>query len=179
MPTSDQTIRERLRTAFQRTRKALAQRPYLGQGTAVTRVRVEEAFTCRIEDGRWQLTADLGEKAGGSGEGPDPGVFGRSALASCLAVGYVMWAAHHDVPIESLEVEVQADYDARGEYGVGDTPPEYSAIRYVVRVASPAPEPDILKVLDAAESHSPYLAIFRDPQRLDRAIEYSSSSTAF
>jgi uncharacterized OsmC-like protein len=55
-------------------------------------------------------------------------VLGRGALGSCLALGYAMWAIRLDVPIESLEVDVEADYDTRGELGVADDiPPGYTA----------------------------------------------------
>ena len=68
------------------------------------------------------------------------------ALGSCLAMGYVRWAAQLGVPLASVDVEVQADYDARGEYGVSDEPPGYSEVRYCVRVESEAPEADVLRL---------------------------------
>jgi hypothetical protein len=59
------------------------------------------------------------------------------------------------VPIDSLEVEVQADYDVRGELGVSDdVRPGYTAIRYVVSVSSPAALDDIHRWLDTADRHS-------------------------
>ena len=142
----------------------------VGRGTARTRARIREGLTCEIEDGQWTLTADMVEKAGGSGEGPDPGVYGRAALASCLAVGYSMWAADRGVSLTSLEVEVQADYDARPEYGMGDGPPGYEAIRWIVRIESPSPDEEVLEVLRIAEARSPYLAIFRSPQKASREL---------
>ena len=95
------------------------------------------------------------EKDGGTNAGPNPGVLGRAALGSCLALGYGMWAARLDVPITALEVEIHADYDVRGELGVDDgVRPGYSAIRYVVRVSSPAPEADVRRVIDTADRYS-------------------------
>ena len=76
---------DRIRTAFARNRKAVTLRPSVGQGTAVTRVRVDEGLTCRVQDGAWELTTGMSRKTGGTGEAPDPGVFGRAALGSCLA----------------------------------------------------------------------------------------------
>ncbi len=161
---------ERIRTAVERARKALSLRRSLGRGTARTRARIREGVTCEVEDGRWSLVADLPQKAGGNSEGPDPGVFGRAALASCLAAGYAMWAAYEGVSLTSLEVEVQADYDARPEYGVGEKPPGYEGIRWIVRVSSPATEEDIQRVLTTAEARSPFLALFREPQELRREV---------
>ena len=161
---------EKIRTAVERARRALRQRESFGRGTARTRARIREGLTCQVEDGKWSFVADLPEKAGGGGEGPDPGVFGRAALASCLAAGYAMWAAYEGVPFTALEVEVEADYDARPEYGVGDKPPGYEGLRWIVRVESPAPEEEVRELLDAAEARSPFLALFREPQELRREV---------
>ena len=58
--------------------------------------------------------------------------------------------------IDALEVEVQADYDARGELGVSDdVRPGYLAMRYIVTVESPAPAEDIgCASLDTADRYS-------------------------
>lgn len=167
-------VAERIRTAFERSAKAVALRPSKGQGTAVTTMRVENGTTCRIEDGRWSLTADLSESYGGNGEGPDPGVLGRAGLGSCLAAGYVMWAAREGVPIQALTVEVQADYDARGELGVDDSvSPAYSEVRILVAVESEAPEDRVRQVLSKAEDHSPWLRVFREPVPVVREASIS------
>ncbi len=165
----------RIRTAFQRNRKAVSLRPAVGQGTAVTRVSVREGMTCEIEDGPWKLTADYSEKQGGRGRGPDPGVFGRSALGSCLAIGYVLWAAERGVPVDGITVEVQADYDARGHYGLADVPCGYGAVRYTVTVESAAPEEDVERMIEEADRYSSYLEVFRDPQKLERTIKLVST----
>jgi uncharacterized OsmC-like protein len=167
---STEETMEHVRASVDRIRKGLARMDSLGRGTARTRARIRDGLACEIEDGRWSFTADLPEKGGGTGTGPDPGVYGRAALASCLAVGYSMWAAWRGLPLSSLEVVVEADYDARPEYGVGDDPPGYEAIRWIVHVESPAPREEILDVLATAEARSPYLALFRDPQNLAREV---------
>ncbi len=160
----------RVRTAVERNVKALTLRPTLGVGTAVTRAQLRDGLRCEIEEGPWKLTADLGEKSGGSNAGPNPGVLGRGALASCLVMSYAMWAAKRGVPLSSLEVEVQADYDARGHYGVADVTPGYTEVRYVVTIESEAPESDILKMLDEADARTPYLNVFAEPQPVRREV---------
>ena len=161
---------EKIRTAFERAARALRLRDTVGRGTAVTRVRMREGFTCEIEDGRWTLTVDMSEKGGGDGRGPDPGVMGRSALGSCLAIAYRQWMVQRDVPVSSLEVEIQADYDARAEYGVTDGSPAYREIRYLVTVESDAPGEQIMDALGEAETRCPFLVMFAEPQRLRREV---------
>jgi uncharacterized OsmC-like protein len=162
----------RIGKTFRRNRRAVSLRPTLGQGTAVTRVRLREGLTAEIEDGRWRLVTGMSEKSGGDAAGPDPGVLGRGALGACLGISYLMWAAKEGVPLDSVEVEVHADYDVRGEYDLDGVSPAYSQIRTVVTVESEAPEEDVVRVLDRADRVSPYLHLFRDAQdvRVERRL---------
>ena len=156
--------------AFKRNAKALSLRPTLGIGTATTTVRVRNGLTCEIEDGPWKLTADMGEKQGGGNQGPNPGVLGRGALGSCLAMSYVMWAAHLGLPIDGLEVEIQADYDAGAAYGVSDATPAYLQVRYIVTVETDAPKEEVIQFLNEVDARTPYLRVFADPQELRREV---------
>ena len=165
---------EHIKAVLDRNAKALELRPSVGQGTAVTRVRLTEGLACHIEEGAWQLTADMSEKSGGAGTGPNPGMLGRASLGSCLAIGYAMWAARRGVPIRSLEVEVQADYDTRAEYGIDGPRPGYRQVRCIVNVESDAPEEDVRRVLDEANAASSYLHIWQDPQDVSIDIRVKS-----
>ena len=146
---------EPIRTAIERNVKAVTLRPSIGQGTAVTRARLRDGLRCDVEEGPWTLVAGMTDKYGGTNAGPNPGVLGRAALGSCLVIGYAMRAARLGVPLDSLEVEIQARYDVRGELGVNDEiRPGYSEIRSVVTVASPAPAEEIERWLDIADKYS-------------------------
>jgi len=151
-----------LKTIIERSVKALRLRPSVGQGTATTTVKVRSGVTCDIEDGPWKLVADEMPGDGGAGLGPDPGVFGRAALGSCLAMGYAMWAAKLEIPVDSVEVVVEADYDARGMYGVDDSvSPGWTALRYTAHISSPAGEEKVRELVEYADRHSPLLDDFR------------------
>ncbi len=64
----------------------------------------------------------------------------------------------------------------RGELGVSDdVRPGYSAIRYVVRVESPAPEADVRRALDTAERYSSYRDDFANPVPLSRELHITAS----
>jgi uncharacterized OsmC-like protein len=142
-------------TALDRNVRAVTLRPAVGQGTAVTKVSLRDGLTCDIHEGPWQLVAGMTEKYGGANEGPNPGVYGRAALGSCLAIGYAMWAARLGVAIDSLDIEIHASYDVRGELGVSDdVRPGYTQIRYVVTVASSASAEEVERWLDTADRYS-------------------------
>jgi uncharacterized OsmC-like protein len=149
-----------IRTSVERKVAAVSEQPATGCGTATTRVILKSGLECEITDGPWRLTAGMSSVWGGSNAGPNPGVLGRGSLGACLAIGYGVWAARLGVPISALEVEIQGDYDSRGELGIADdVPPGYLQVRCVVTVTSPAPEADVRRVLDTADKHSPYLDV--------------------
>ena len=170
---------KQIAATLERNVKAVTLRPSVGQGTAVTRAILRDGLSCEIAEGPWKLMAGMTEKYGGTNDGPNPGTYGRAALASCLAIGYAMWAARLNVPIDSLEIEVQADYDVRGELGVSDdVRPGYSEIRYVVHVSSPAPGPDIERWLDMADRYSSWRDNIANPVpvRPERRITQTAAS---
>ncbi|MEZ4586566.1 MAG: OsmC family protein [Gemmatimonadales bacterium] len=167
---------ERIKTAIGRGIQAMELRPTLGRGTAVTRARLRGGLACEVSDGRWRLAADMSDRHGGKGTGPDPGVFGRAALASCLTIGYAMWAARMGVVLESLEVSVEADYDARGQYGLSEDPPSYAEVRCKVAVSSPSPRAEVERMIETANRYSPYLDLFRRPMPVTTELELTTTA---
>lgn len=165
---------EKIKTAIERSTKALSLKPSLGWGTGISRTRIKNGLSCEIQEGNWKFLADMPESIGGSGGAPTPGVYGRAALGSCIAIGYMMRAAKMNVPVSNLEVEVQADYDDGALLGTADVAPGYSEVRYTVTIESEAGEEDILKMLDEADKHSPYLDVFSRGQNCKRQVRIVS-----
>jgi len=160
-----------IKEALERNVKVLSARPSVGQGTAVTRVTLHPGLACDVEDGPWKFSFGMTEKYGGQNNGPNPGVYGRAALGSCLAIGYGMWAARLEIPIRSLTVEVRAKYDVRGELGVdASVRPGYGDIVYVVTVDTDATEADVHRWLDMADRHSSWLDDLRNPVPVSREL---------
>jgi uncharacterized OsmC-like protein len=154
--TDPQTIRE----IFERHVRTLTHKPARGLLTFATTARRVDGLRCEIEDGRWRLATDVPAKLGGADTAPTPGMLGRGALASCLVTTISCWAARLDIPLDALEVEVQADADARGELGFAGIRPGYGEVRYTVSVRSPASRAAISDLLATAEHATPYLDIF-------------------
>jgi uncharacterized OsmC-like protein len=164
-----------IKTAIDRTIKALTLKPALGRDTGISKARIREGLTCDVREGKWQFSVDMPPAVGGNGSAPTPGVYGRAALGSCLAIAYMMQAARLGIAIQGLEVEVQADYDDCVLFDVHhDVPAGYTEVRYTVTVESDAPEKDILRVLDEADAHSPYLDVFSRAQSCKREIKIVS-----
>lgn len=163
---------DRIKDTFERNGRALAMRPSVGLGTARTTITMRDGLTCDVEDGAWTLRVDMSQKSGGDGRAPDPGVYGRTALGSCLAIGYTLWAAKRGITFSKLAIEVQADYNSGAFHGVADEPAGYRQMRYIVTVESNAPKADVLAVLDEADAHSPYRDNFTRAVEVTRAVTF-------
>ena len=78
--------------------------------------------------------------------------------------------------IQSLSVEIQADFDDGALFGTSpDTvSPGYSEVRYIISVETEAEESLVMELLDEADRHSPYLNVFSRPQTCLRQVHISS-----
>lgn len=168
---SQQEIKE----ALSRGAKALSLRPSLGLGTGISKAKIINGLSCEVTEGNYKLFADMPESVGGNATGPTPGVYGRAAFGSCLAMGYMMKASAMNIKIDSLEVEVQADYDDGALLGTSSAAPGYLEVRYTVTIESDAPESEILQMLDIADKQSPYLDVFSRQQKCIRNVQITSS----
>lgn len=171
---------QKIKTSIQRTQKALLLKPALGKGTGVSKVRITNGLACEIQEGDWKLHADMPGGVGGNGLAPTPGVYGRAALGSCLAIGYMMKAAEMDIPVTALEVLVEADYDDGALLGTADKniPPGYLEIRYTINIESDAPESQILQLLNDGDAHSPYLDVFTRALKCTRIVNINPSKNS-
>jgi uncharacterized OsmC-like protein len=164
-----------IREALERNVKAVSLRASVAKATATTKAVLRAGLDCTVTEGAYELKVGMTAKYGGQGNAPNPGVLGRGALASCLAVGYGMWAARLGVPCEAIEVEVQADYDVRGELGVADdVRPGYAEVRYIVTVISACAEGDVMRMLDMADRCSSYRDVFANGVPLAREVRISA-----
>ena len=167
---------EKIKEAVARSTKALSLKPSLGLGTGISKTRITDGLTCEITEGNHTLVADMPEAAGGNVAGPTPGVYGRAALGSCLAIGYMMYASKMNIPVDALEVEIQADYNDGALFGTTtNVPAGYSEVRYTITVESDASEEELLQMFNEADSHSPYLDVFSRGQKCVRMVNIISA----
>lgn len=163
-----------IKEAFERNQKALKLRPSKAKSTATTKVRLFDGTTCEIEHKHWKFKVDIGKSEGGNDAGPGPGILERGALGSCLAIAYSQRAAVLDIPIDKIEVDVESDFDARGMLHITDDPPGFEALRYKVYIESPAPEAEIMQIIEDADRHSPVLDDFKRAIPVEREVKLVS-----
>jgi uncharacterized OsmC-like protein len=169
------TSQEKIKEAVSRSTKALSLKPSLGLGTGISNTKITNGLRCEITEGNHKLIADMPESVGGNATGPTPGVYGRAAFGSCLAIAYMLKASAMNIKINALQVDVQADYDDGALFGTSSAPPGYLEVRYTVTVESDAAEEEILQMLDMADKHSPYLDVFAREQKCIRDVRIISS----
>ncbi|MEZ5400332.1 MAG: OsmC family protein [Bryobacteraceae bacterium] len=155
-----------IKAVLDRNAKALEMRPSIGRMTASTRVALTDGLACEVEEGAWKLRVDMSPKSGGEGTAPNPGIYGRASLGSCLAIGYAMLAARREIPIDALEVSVETDMDAAYEYGMKGRNRGYEQVRCSVRIESSAPEADVRRMIDDANEASSFLNVWQQAQDL-------------
>lgn len=160
-----------LSVALDRVENAVTRHRSLGIGTERSISTITRGLRCTSEEGAFRFETDLPDSIGGEGSGPTPGVLGRAALGSCLAMCYQMRAARLGVDLASVTVEIQADFDLAGMLSMESTArPGYSEVRYHVSVESSAPEAEILRVLDEGDTLSPYRDVFSAQTPLKRTV---------
>jgi uncharacterized OsmC-like protein len=74
---------------------------------------------------------------GGDGDVPCSGDLLLGALAACQETTIRMVAANMGIELQSLQVEIEADWDARGTLAMGDYPIGLTAIRCKTNVRVP------------------------------------------
>ena len=152
-----------IKVALERNVKAVAARPSVGQGTAVTR-SPWPGPACAIEEGPVAVHRRDDREVRRPTPGPIPASTAapRSARASSLATrcgppGSIFRCA-------LSRNRGAGRYDVRGELGIDEAVrPGYSAIVYVVTVESDAPEPTSSASIDTADRYSSWRDDIRNP----------------
>jgi uncharacterized OsmC-like protein len=168
---------EKVAAGHRYVRELFEAKPERARATATSTVTLRDGLACEIVEGPWRLAADMSEKAGGTGAAPTPGVLGRAALGSCIAISFMYEASNAGVDVAGVQVEVQTDFDDGGMFGTSDAPPGYLEVRYEIRVESEAPDEELARVAAAAAERTPYLDVFGRAQTLTPSLRVVRSGT--
>lgn len=130
-----------------------------------------DGLRCSTEEGIWTHAADLPPSLGSIASAPSPGMLVRAALGSCLAMGYRLRAAKHDVELTFIRVTVETDSELAGLLlPDAAAPPGYTEVRYHVEVESPAPADDVRRVIEEGDRLSPMLDVFTRTNTIHRTV---------
>ncbi len=164
------------RDALARSTKAVTMRPAIGQYTHTNSAVIENGTLCHVREKHLDMVVDVPPSIGGGGAGPTPGALVRSALTSCIAIGVKLWAARADIKIDYVDVQLEADVDARGEMGVDDKiAPGFLDTRLTICVRTNAPREDIEDVIARSLKYSPLFDIYSNEQKIHMNLEIANA----
>ncbi len=128
----------------------------------------------RIRD--HQVISDSPPDFAGYNLGPSSPELQLGVLGSCVTHIFLIQAAHRQVPVESLEVEVSGKIDPRGgRPGYEDIPIYPHDIGYTVHLVSPAAKEDVDALFEAVEKTCPILNLLKNPQQIRAEIRHTRS----
>ena len=116
------------------------------------------------------VKADMPEGLG-AGTAPTPGEYALAALGSCQAITYRFWSEKLGVRLDKVRVDVVADIDLRGLFGVtGGTRPGFGGVEVNVLLSGPETPERYEELRRHVNEHSPLLDIFANPVPVRTAL---------
>jgi uncharacterized OsmC-like protein len=110
------------------------------------------------------MTADAPPGLGGVDAAPAAVEVLLAALTGCITSGIAANAALFDVPLDGLDIDLEADIDLRGVMGHDKSVRNgFSAIRYTVTVHSQADEAKVRRCKETIDRKSPVLDCLTRP----------------
>lgn len=126
----------------------------------------------RIRD--HQIISDSPDDFAGYDLGPSSPELLLGSLSSCLTHIFLIKSAELELPLESLEIQVEGDMDPRGgKPGYENVPFFPHNIRYTARIVSPASAERVQAVHQAVEAACPILNLLKTPQTLQGRVEHT------
>jgi uncharacterized OsmC-like protein len=133
----------------------------------------------RIRIREFQVISDSGPDFAGYNLGPSSPELQLGVLSSCLTHIFLIKAAEHQVPLDSLEVEVTAQQHPRaGQPGFEDVPIYPHNINYTVHISSPASAEVIAALHQEVERTCPILNLLTNPQHISGKIKLNTLNEA-
>jgi uncharacterized OsmC-like protein len=124
---------------------------------------------------KFVVTADAPPGLGGVDAGPAAVEVLLASLAGCLTSGIAANAALFDVPIDGLDIDLEADLDLRGIFGHDKSVRNgFSDIRYAVTIRSSAPEDKVRRCKETIDRKSPVLEVLTNPVKITSSFVHKS-----
>jgi uncharacterized OsmC-like protein len=120
----------------------------------------------------WIMTDDP-DVLGGVDSAPTPAETLVAALAGCVTSGIASNAAMFDVPLDGIDIDMEAALDFRGLLGHDKSVRTgFSDIRYTVTIKSPAPEDKVRRCKETIDRKSPVRDTLANPVRITSDFVY-------
>jgi uncharacterized OsmC-like protein len=156
-----------IRSAQERTLSIFERKPSAALSSAKTSGRLDEGLHCTASSGQLDVRMDLPKALGGDGSAPTPGFFFRAGLIGCVAIGIKVTAAREGIPLESVDVDVEMDFDDGAMFGLGDNTAAPLETRLTITLKSQAPWAAVEAMARRALAADTYYLALRDAQRVN------------
>ncbi|GAA2328372.1 MULTISPECIES: OsmC family protein [Streptomyces] len=169
------------RAALLAKREAEREAERAGSVTGPNRLRArtkaeERSGVRRIRIRHHQILSDSPPDFAGYDLGPASPEIQLGVLSSCLTHIFLIQAADLRIPLDSLEVEVQADQDPRaGRPGFEQVPIYPHNISYTVHITSPAGKARIRELHETVERKCPIYNLLINPQHITGRVVLTGS----
>jgi uncharacterized OsmC-like protein len=125
---------------------------------------------------RFTIMVDEPEILGGVDGAPFPPEVLLAALAGCVTNGTATNAAMFGVPIDAIEIDMEAHLDARGFLGHDKNVRNgITDINYTITIKSPAPEDKVRRCKETIDRKSPVRDTLANPVNITSRLVYKPS----
>jgi len=122
---------------------------------------------------RFTIMVDEPPELGGVDGAPNPVEVLLSALAGCVTAGIATNAQMFGVPIDAIDIDLEADVDARGLLGHDKSVRNGATdIRYTVTIQSSAPEDQVRRCKETIDRKSPVRDTLANPVNIVSTLVY-------
>lgn len=155
-----------IRDAQERVIAVYRKKPNTAFSTTQASAHIEDGLTCTFRQGSREAVMDMSKVLGGDGKGPTPGFFIRAGLAGCVAIGIKLTAAREAIAIDTLDVDIEMDFDDSAMFGVGSNSAAPLETRFTITIKSPAAWEKVTAMVDRALAIDPFFVALRDAQKV-------------
>jgi uncharacterized OsmC-like protein len=168
----------------------IREQPEAGMVTIRTLHRWDEGFGVdgyakEVEEGgevttrRFTFRTDWPPEIGGRDSGPSPGEALLGALGGCVAMTYVTKAASRGVPIDELEVTIQARVDLQGTFELDSVRAGLSDVTITVDVRSDVDDAVLDELARATRRTSAVYDSLANPVNMQLLVQRMPGNAAF
>lgn len=173
--------------AFKEFSQMIKQDPALGRMTFKVKSSWQRGTKVLIEVGqihakgqnlfpptrRFWLMTDDPAGLGGVDSAITPAETLMAALAGCVTSGIAGNSAMFDVPVDAIDIDMEADLNANGLFGHDKSARNgFTDIRYTVTIQSPASEDKVRKVKETIDRKSPVRDTLANPVNITSTLVY-------
>ncbi len=142
---------EKGRQVYEQTRARFASNPALGKTTIRAVAKLLEDMHIEGRVGKFHLESDEPAVRGGTDLGPTPLQYFVAGAAFCLITQMARFAPLYDVPLEEVQADVRAEFNAADKFITGGSNGAFEQVTYALTVRSSAPPEQVRLLIEHAE----------------------------